>query len=128
MIHRVENGLVHNMDIEPAVLTEAAHYIGEFGQRHGALLRVNEHYHAEKILQNALRHFGYIHVELRAFSGYLGENTDYVLARNSHYSSHFIRPFLCVFRNSMYTFSIKIFYHILCISSIAVEQFEFFCI
>lgn len=31
MIHRVENGLVHNMDIEPAVLTEAAHYIGEFG-------------------------------------------------------------------------------------------------
>ena len=51
VIHRVEHVLVHNMDIEPVLAAEAAHYIGKFGQRHGAFLRVNEHYHAEKILQ-----------------------------------------------------------------------------
>ena len=93
VIHRVEHVLVHNMDIEPVLAAEAAHYIGKFGQRHGAFLRVNEHYHAEKILQDALRDFGYVYIEFRAFSGHLCEDTDYVLARNSHDSSHFSSSF-----------------------------------
>ena len=40
----------------------------------------------------------------------------------------FILPFLCTYQNYLYTSDIKIFYHILCPFSIAVEQFELFCV